>query len=1032
MQMSSGIHFINAEDCLVTWLRDQLDPVHHADLASTWIVLPTRRLSGNLTASLAAMRGQSTSQGSQGSLIAPRSMNLDGFLTAAADSAPAHSKNPPGYVVPRALSPEMPELLIHALIESAINAPNTRQRRKHIDPSHSHELAHLISSAVDNMLPLDAIGPAATKILNEEIYRSEDQVCAMAERIQSIQETIQDFQTLLKKNSLETTEMRRARLAAQIAAIPLDGAMPWKRLVIAGFTSMVPAHLEMLRNLARRPDVTIVLTEPPGALSAQRKSKGETPLARLANHMRPSGKTAAGSTHASAQGSRPLQGSTTSHETSAKNPAEVTSWIAATREDEIALAIKLAQGLLAKDPSAHQVRQGVMHPAASVAILIPDETTYEPVIRKALEGHAPFNLAAPMPLTRTIAGSWFLHMAQFARLRHDECDEATRQSAAAFLTHPLMSGEINGGEQEADHAPVIACLAHAVAASPDIRSIRGQLNRLKNTAIEQIDAAASIVGRAMEIARQLRTKSVLESLAQELEKAAPSIDGDSNYSKDAHDCIERILHDLNFLAHQIPCKPSTLLDLFVQRIQSASVRDRGEPLTGLQILTLAEARHVPFHAVVIVGCNEGIFPRGLPKDRLLDQFLLRRLGLPTWEDLEAIEDTTFHLLRARLSKIVMTCSQRDAAKHLVPSRYIELMKNLHGIQPRKAQKQPDETFNSLPAGFEFPALPVEGRIITPEAHDADQAAPLSASALANLIACPFKYALDRQGAKPSPDYESEVKMRQGNWLHHSIREALDGFTPNLNAAGGVDPAAELAARLTAASLRGLPPELRETDIQAHLEYWSWPRLAEFTVKNWTLAPNSTPVDSHSELRFNVQFGGRQFHGDIDRFENLGPVWLLLDYKASNSPKRPEIDQGVRPQLAIYAHALAETRGLSLDHCIAGHFEIIKGNWVLGFIGESAKTQAIQLGLMTPRQKPSAPHVGIANAAALMQWREESLVADPHQYLPDQSQCGYCPHSNICRRDDDAAEGWFSNPDSSKMLTQMLTHSPTSMRTGRTK
>jgi|GEM_PF-2629899 len=1027
MKISPGIHFINAEDCLVTWLRDQLDPVHHADLASTWIVLPTRRLSGNLTASLAAMRAHSNSTGSPGSLIAPRSMNLDGFLTAAAASAPAPVQNSSGNVVPRALSPEMPELLIHALIESAINSPLTRPRRKHVDPGHAHELAHLISSAVDNMLPLDAIGPAATKILNEEIYRSEDQVCAMAERIQSIQETIQDFQTLLKKNSLETMEMRRARLAAQIAAFPLDRVAPWRRLVIAGFTSMVPAHLEMLRNLAQRPDVTIALTEPPVALSGVRKSKGETPMARLANHMRHAPKAVHGS----------LLAPSTRQENSTKRPAEVTSWIAATREDEIALAIKLAKDLLAKDPSAPQVRQGGTHPPASVAILIPDETTYEPVIRKALEGHAPFNLAATMPLTRTISGSWFLHMAQFARLRHDECDEATRQAAAAFLTHPLMHHDINTAEANKDHAPVIACLAHAVAASPDIRSIRGQLNRLKNTAVEQIEAAGSIVDRAIELARQLRTKSVLDVLAQELERAGPSGRDSSDtsaddYHNDSHGAIERILHELKFLAQQINCKPSTLLDLFVQRIQSASVRDRGEPLSGLQILTLAEARHVPFHAAVIVGCNEGVFPRGLPKDRLLDQFLLRRLGLPTWDDLEAIEDTTFHLLRARLSKIIMTCSVRDASKHLVPSRYIELMKNLNGIQPRKAQKK---TIEAVPteSGENKLSPPVEGRIMTSAAHASDQTVPLSASALANLISCPFKYALDRQGAKPPPDYESTVQMRQGNWLHHSIREALDGFTPNPVAAeSGTNLTAQLTARLTAASLRSLPPELRETDIQAHLEYWSWPRLAEFTVKNWTLAPNSIPLAAHSELRFNVSFGGREFHGDIDRFENLGSVWLLLDYKSSSSPKRPEIDQGVRPQLAIYAHALAETRGLDLDRCIAGHFEIIKGNWVLGFIGDSAKTDALGLGLLKPRQKSSTPDVSIGNAAALMQWREDGLNREIRQYLPDHSQCGYCPHSNICRRDDSASEEWFSNPDSSKRLTQMLAQTSASMRAGRKK
>ncbi len=1004
--MISGIHFIRAEDCLVTWLRDHLDPLNHADLEGTWVVMPTRRLSGNLMASLAAMRRQSVTANLGGSLIAPRSMNLDGFLIAAAaagNPSGTHDSIQTNHTM-RALPPELPELLLHALIQVSVE----KNQRKHVDPSHAHELAHLINSAVDNRLPLNTIGPAATRILHEEIYRSEDQVCAMAERIHSIQETISDFQSLLKKNSLETMEMRRARLAAQIAAIPTDAPAPWKHLIFSGFTSMVPAHLEMLLHLGRRSDVTIALTEPPMPLAAIRKSKNETPLARLANHLCPVAQ-------------RPSAGLV------GINPAKVTSWIAGTREEEISLAIDLAQELLKSDLSQNKISNGFSFPTASVAILIPDETTYEPIIRKALQNYSNFNLAAPMPLIRTVTGSWFLHMAQFARLRHDDCNEDTRQAAAAFLTHPLQTHStaesiVDRSGRAFDRESINACMAQAIAASPDIKSIRSQLNGLRNTAHNDLEAAGFVIDRSLELVRLLRSKSLLEALEDELQKVTRSENNTlvetktDAEAKSAQEAIARILHNLKFLTNQVPCKPATLLDLFVQQMQGASVRDRGEPLTGLQILTLAEARHVPFHTAIIVGCNEGVFPRALPKDRLLDQFLLRRLGLPTWDDLEAIEDTTFHLLRARLSNVIMTCALRDASKHLVPSRYIELMKNVHGIQPMKAPNPAQNTpiFPSTRPLFATP--PVNGHIMTSLAHAADQSETLSASALASLITCPFKYALDRQAAKQSPDYESTVKIRQGNWLHRAISDALNGFQPTSNLTANTTA---LLARLSSASRKTIPPELRDTDMQAHLEHWSWPRLAAFTAKNWTLAPNSIPVAAHGDLAFNVVYAGREFHGEIDRFENLGAAWLLLDYKASNAPKRSEIDHGLRPQLAIYAHAIAETRGLPLDTCIAGHFEIIKGNWVLGFVGSSAKDHAIALGLMGSKQKPATPDVAIESAATLLHWRKNGLterVNDPlPQYLPDHSDCNWCPHNNICRRDDAAATSWFSDPISSKML-----------------
>ena len=976
----SGIHFLSADDCLVTWLRDQLDPLHHSDLESTWIVLPTRRLAANLTASLAASRDVlgAASSFSGSSLITPRIFNLDGFLAA----AQANSKANSNVVNLRVLSPETAEALIVAQLSA--DSPDSSSK---LNPSHAHELAHLISTAVDNELPLKAIGPGAVKVLREEIYRSDEQVCALMDRVQSIQGAIDSFVELLKKNSLETMEMRRARLAKSITANSSLTPNPdestanpaWTRLIIAGFTSMVPAHIEMLRGLARQPGVTVVLTTPPPDTQG-------TPMARLANWLAPADVTTTNSSHP------PIHDAT----------HHIQSWIADTREDEVNLALDLALGLL-DAIEGRRVEAPGLPPAASVAILIPDEKTYEPLIRKALNdraeatgksGFKSFNLAAPIPLTKTLVGSWFLHMAQFARQPQHECNEDARQTAAAFLTHPLH----RYAPQHGGRAAITACLAQAIAASADIKSFGKGLHGLPATDPEIIAAAAAVLDRGLDLAKKMRTKAVLTTLGIELDQISDA--------QESCAAIARILHDLAFVTHLTPTSPATLLDLFVQRLNSASVRERGEPLTGLQILTLAEARHVPFESAIILGCNEGVFPRALPQDRLLDQFLLRRLGLPTWEDLEAIEDTTFYLLRARLSKIIMTCARRDSTKPLVPSRYIELMKNLHGVKPQQGIASGSATSPQTPTSPA--AMPTSGHIMTPSIHAVDQTAKLSASSLASLITCPYKYALDRQAAGQPLDYESSVKMRQGTWLHMAISQALKDFTP-----GAATTLAQLKARLIEASAKHIPSELRATDIQAHLEHWSWPRLAAFTVHNWGLVP--TPIEAFSDLKFNVEFASRQFRGEIDRYENLGSVWLLVDYKTSGSPKRPDIMGGVQPQLAIYAHALTETRGLDLSRCIAGHFEIIKGNWVPGFVGESARDDALALGLIRPRQKILGAEPAIAAAAEMLQWRTQEVAAETPQYLPDHSNCGWCPHNNICRRDDAAAEIYFDNHTQSKKL-----------------
>ena len=268
-----------------------------------------------------------------------------------------------------------------------------------------------------------------------------------------------------------------------------------------------------------------------------------------------------------------------------------------------------------------------------------------------------------------------------------------------------------------------------------------------------------------------------------------------------------------------------------------------------------------------------------------------------------------------------------------------------------------------------------------------------------------------------------MAMRKGNWLHDAIKTAMTGYAPVGDS--GIDARA-LESRLAAASAKTIPPELRETGLLPHLEAWSWPRLAAFHAGNWGMITGSVkrgPVMAESESRFEIDLDGRQFNGAIDRFEDLGPIWLLVDYKASAAPSRTKIATGVSPQLAIYAHAISRLYGLPLDQCVAGHFEILKGNWVIGFHGNAAKDHAVRLGLRGARARNiPLPEDAINAAVAMMRWRQAEINqpagAQP-AWFPDQTECGYCPHSNICRRKDVAASAWFANPVKSRALRQQL-------------
>ena len=100
---------------------------------------------------------------------------------------------------------------------------------------------------------------------------------------------------------------------------------------------------------------------------------------------------------------------------------------------------------------------------------------------------------------------------------------------------------------------------------------------------------------------------------------------------------------------QISYELKELLMLLTKKhLLNAEIRTKGEPLYGVQIVSLDEARHYPFEHVFILGCNEGSFPKPLPKDELVDNYLKLQIDLPGWEYLEKMEDQTFYMLERRI------------------------------------------------------------------------------------------------------------------------------------------------------------------------------------------------------------------------------------------------------------------------------------------------------------------------------------------------------------------------------------------------
>ncbi|RZA10406.1 MAG: hypothetical protein EOP10_34815, partial [Proteobacteria bacterium] len=210
-------------------------------------------------------------------------------------------------------------------------------------------------------------------------------------------------------------------------------------------------------------------------------------------------------------------------------------------------------------------------------------------------------------------------------------------------------------------------------------------------------------------------------------------------------------------------------DLVEGHLLKGSVRGTGEPLSGLQIMSLSEARYFPFDLAIILGCHEGCFPKALPQDELLDNYLKKKVGLPGWEMLEAMEDQTFHLLKARLPNLILLRSSRLGEEQLVRSRFTEAL---------LAKNQLEETV--LPTAEDFEAIELspladEGQI---EAWLDFSTGRISASRLDKLLHCPYSFLLDSLGIQSEASRTDEADTRrEGEWLHSVLQSFITGKGP---------------------------------------------------------------------------------------------------------------------------------------------------------------------------------------------------------------------------------------------------------------
>lgn len=952
-----GLSLWPAGACLVSELARELLSLPPDALQATRVVLPTKRLRNWLLAIMATERP---------AFVAPRFYNLDDFLkTLLRETAPSSAEPEP-----RAAAPLTLELLLADLLAQG--------DYRHLGPGHAHEIQQLLAEAAEwGLRP--TLFTALEEAVARDVVRSEAGLSSLSERFRELDDVAKKLDAALAAVGEETPEGQTRRRCETVAQrLALARKLPGDITYVVGFSSLGGHHQTLLAALASLPNAAVWMNEAPPLAS------GKNPLALL-RALFPGDIVTVRQAHAP---------------TALSGGARMAVFRADTVRDEVELALQLVDDALNRGVSA-----------AHIAVLVTSEPDYGvPLLRALARRQTPYNAAIALPLAATDLGQWLMALA--ALIDSPQSPEA----ALDLLAHPL-SCALWQAAPRLGRAQIAAMLGDLDAPRP-FAQLAPRDAELQDYVQRVCRALEPFLGNAAHgPARPYPARRWVALLEQVMAPLVAEVPGADMLAAAAKIAVQQFIDDFTRAARSVPGTSSAqnFFRFFAPRALAQDVREVGDQLRGVQILGVAEARYVPFQFVIILGALEGCFPRALPKDHLVDHWLKTKVGLPGWQLLEAIEDTTFHLLASRLPALALTYPERLGAEPAVRSRFVEELVARRGVRvgtvPRPkhmpAPKRPAltarlENQGALPSGASITEL------------------PWSASALEIFIRCPYRHLLDRLGVEDVELPREGDPRREGDRLHAVLEAFFTGRADKRTVAPPLtqpdsweDFEAYCTQRLWTLSERLLPRAYLESAEGLQLRFKAWPAFAAHLK---TIYNEETWQRARRGLR-ELGFRTEHFKGKIDSVDHLTDFHVITDYKRSGAPSPVDARQGIAPQLAVYAAALAEGAAedlLPLERAVLGYWRILDGSWVGVSAGSAAMSAAKAAKLVPPKAAVETESL-IAAVDELVDWRRDA-TRQAGAYVPDPSQCGFCRWHGICRRDDPQAKSLFQARD---LLDQRL-------------
>ncbi len=332
----------------------------------------------------------------------------------------------------------------------------------------------------------------------------------------------------------------------------------------------------------------------------------------------------------------------------------------------------------------------------------------------------------------------------------------------------------------------------------------------------------------------------------------------------------------------------------------------GDPMRGIQIIGLLEARNLDFDCLIVPSMNEGIFPMRSEKDLFINNQARQLVGLPYDKERDNLYLYYFNEVKGSNKELFVSYVDEEARD--VRSRFIDF---LIGEGAR---------FDDTEIPLDRVAVAITDREVKKDQrllrflYSKIQQVGLTQADLKYYRKCPYCFYLNYLLGIKEPDeiVEEPGALEWGTAIHH----ALENFYRYDFAAGFTDKKLDqaktkLAARLENEISKTLAEKpSRVTFIDQKVYQRRLARFLESELERFEQGYKVSREDIEKRVVHEIKVGGKIvcLKGYIDRVDVFERKYYIIDYKTGVKPRKKDYEIGdnfIEFQLPLYAYSFCK-------------------------------------------------------------------------------------------------------------------------------